>query len=272
MTIDTVELSVEDRKVLFLYEFRLSAFTYYYAGSSKNVIYQGKTWLAEDIKHGKIRSSTSPDSQNTSVDVSAESLIAQLYRVTPPSERVTLTILNYDPGEDDSAVEWKGVLSSHNFSESKLNFTVQSIRNSALMQGLRKKQSHQCPHHLYGPGCNLVRNDFLVNGNVAAIAGNQINVPDYAGFGDGYFAGERIGWTSALGLPVLRLITQSDNLGNLTILHSLSDLALGTPVSAAPACDKSLDTCLNRFADNTDNFGGFAYYREKNVLNGSTAF
>lgn len=272
MNIDTVELSTEDRQVLFLYQFKFSAFEYLYASASQDTLFQGKTWLAKDIKHGKIRSNANPDSQNTSIDIALDSQLAELYRLTPPSERATLTIYNYDPGEDDFAVEWKGILAGHKFSESSLNFTVQSLRNATLMQGLRKKQSYQCPHQLYGSGCTLLRNSFLVTGTVGLISGNLINVPEFAGFGDDYFAGEQLDWFNDLGLIVRRLVTQSDDAGNLVLLHSLHDLSLGTQVNAAPACDKTLDTCLNRFGDNTDNFGGFAFYREKNVLNGSTAF
>tara|TARA_R110002072_G_scaffold298960_2_gene473721 strand:+ start:11188 stop:12006 length:819 start_codon:yes stop_codon:yes gene_type:complete len=272
MTIDTVELSVEDRQVLFLYQIKFSAFEHLFAAGSGDVVFQGKTWLKSDIKHGRIRSSGNPDSQNTSLDIPLDSEVAKLYRITPPSERVSLSIYNYDPGEDDAAVEWKGILASHSFSESKLNFTVQSLRNATLMQGLRKKQSYQCPHQVYGIGCNLARSNYVVAGNVLTVVGNQINVPEFAGFGDGYFAGEQITWSSAQGLINRRLITESNNAGDLTILHTLSDLEIGTQVVAAPSCDKSLVTCRDRFNDNTDNFGGFAFYREKNVLNGSTAF
>jgi uncharacterized phage protein (TIGR02218 family) len=254
-----------------LYRFVEGASAFIYTVTSADVAaeYLGETYEPVSIGRDEVESKGEMARDNIKVSLSLENPVARKWFLSSLDFPLTLTI--FSQTKDETETEWKGRLASVSPKKSVLEFTFESVFTSMRRMGLRQRYQVNCPHALYGRGCNLNKDDFDTAATVTNVTNAVVTVPAAAGFADGYFSSGIF----------------EDNEGNLrfilshvgsqlTLIRPMNDLinyagANGYPIACRifPGCNRTVEICNSRF-DNLNNYGGFPFIPGKNPFGGSS--
>lgn len=194
--------------------------------------------------------------------------VAELFRVSPPSEVIDLTVRRVHRGDTASlATIWIGRVLSCEFTGASATLQCEPISVSLARTGLRRVFQAACPHVLYGAGCTLSRTDFDHATTVSALSGLDLTVASQnASYS---YAGGFVEWVNDSGVTERRFI-ESAALNSaspqklvLTLLQPFAGIAVSDAVTIYPGCDHTLTTCNSTFG-NALNYGGFPYFPSKN--------
>lgn len=191
--------------------------------------------------------------------------VVDLFRGTPPSETIWITVRRIHVGETDAPIYWKGTLNNVKRPEpAKATLIGKPIAASLKRTGLRLCWTRECPHFLYDVDCRVKKEEYAVEAEVIALAANVVYVVPVEEKPDGWFRGGFVEWqASAEGTLERRFVEQDVNVvetGDLTLqltIFGLVDyLAIGDTVTVYPGCDRLPTTCDGKF-NNISNYGGF---------------
>lgn len=246
----------------------------YDAGQGEE-IYQPST-----IGRNEVESKNELSRANLEVSLDIDNAMARRWMRQIIDDVVSLTVFGYEEG--DVSVIWKGRLVSVKPDISQIVLIFESIFTSLRRSGLRKKYQRACPHVLYGRGCFLNKDDWAVFSAMPAISadGTTVAVPQAAAFQDGYFSAGMLqapdgtfrfitghqGGTVKLIRPIDSL---NEAFANSGYGFNCGNYYGGISVNIYPGCDRSKETCKNKFA-NLLNYGGFAFIPLKNPFGGSS--
>lgn len=117
-----------------------------------------------------------------------------------------------------------------------------------------------CRWPLYGAGCTLSLGAFQVGGTVAAGTPQALLFQSNLTQTDGYFDEGLITFLSGANVNLSRTVRKYLNAGGAILLFQglPSPPAPGDTFAIAPGCDKTMQTCQNRFS-NLINFGGYPF-------------
>lgn len=241
-------------------------------------LYNSELYVCESIGRNQVESKNEMSRANIEVSFDIDSVIARRWLKSIIDEVVTLSIFSKD--ESSVSVVWKGRLSSVKPTISEIVLVFESVFTSLRRPGLRARYQRNCPHVLYGRGCNLNKDDFAVSGQVTQASENIVKMPIAATYPDGYFSAGMIEAPDGS----LRFITNHTG-DALTLIRSLDPLnkafaesGYGTAygqyyggVSARifPGCDRTKEVCKEKF-NNLANNGGFPFIPLKNPFGGSS--
>jgi len=140
-----------------------------------------------------------------------------------------------------------------------LTLTVESIMAAGLRTANRVRLSAGCIRLLGDRGCGVLIANYRVSGIISHISGFQVTVDvTFSGpsvpspIPDNFF---QFGYIDARG--EVRMVMASTGT-TLTLKFPLKRAEVGDPCTVYPGCDKTLDTCQNKF-NNKENFLGFPY-------------
>lgn len=208
--------------------------------------------------------------QNLTISFSIDNEVAKRWFVSSLDFPLTITVFSKE--NDEVEVEWKGRLASVAPKKSQIDFVFESVFTSMRRMGLRQRYQANCPHALYGKGCNLNKESFDVSGAVTFAENAVVTMPAAAAYADGYFSsgifedmdGNLRFIVSHVG-STLTLIRPMN-----TLLQYIADNGYGgLTCRIFPGCDRSTDVCHNRF-NNLLNHGGFPFMPRKNPFGGSS--
>jgi hypothetical protein len=266
MSYATKDKSIEDGEPYYLYEFNVPWATFTY----KSFIDHTDTnpnLIKSPCTHTEPKQSNELSKNSIDITVPLEGDFAALFMSWPPDYVITVTLKRGQFGEDDLLVYWKGRITSHSLNKHTLKLSCESIFTSMRMPGLRAKYQKNCRHSLYSRGCWLDKNDFKTQCERKSFAGETINLPEASAFPDDYFTG------GILEVPPHSYRSISDHGGaNISIIRQVeiplvTDYGYGYNYGAYyggfyifiyPGCDKTLQTCHDKF-NNTHNQGGFKF-------------
>lgn len=273
------EISTQDGRPIALYLFEWGDTQWRYTSSDRPVVRQelvknvmvSVTYVPIAISDGGMVQGVS--SQNDfQVTCPATVPLVRLYRGSPPSETVWLTVRRQHMGEDDAPIYWKGnVWNVRRPSPAKAVIIAKPITASLKRTGLRLCWTRECPHFIYDSGCKVNPEAFRTNGIVAAIngVGVVVSVPAGGMKDEGYFLGGVAAWeASDEGTIERRMIESQTNrddvsIGNevtsgfsITVFGLVDFLKIGDPISLYPGCSRVPEVCEGKF-NNIDNYGGF---------------
>jgi len=267
------EISTQDGRPVSLYFFKWGNTEWRYTSADRDItiseivagVPTDKTYTATPMKDNGMVQGTS--SQNELVVEGPANLpIVDLFRGTPPSETIWLTVRRKHMGENDTPIYWKGkVLNLRRPSLAKCSIVGKPIAASLKRTGLRLCWTKECPHFLYGPGCNLDPEDFVHVGETESTSATQILIkPDLDiddepipfPFDDQYFRGGYVQWEVNTDGTVERRFIENQTGGLLTIFGLITGLADDAEIRLYPGCDHLPATCDGKF-DNLPNYGGF---------------
>lgn len=270
MTYDAREKSIQSGEPIEVYDFARGDTHWRYTSAKASQLYQLLTWEAALIQRNQIEHTAEKGRSGLQITCARDFAIADLYRVQPPSDVITVTLHRFHAGETSGAVIWMGRILNCEWSGSRAVLNCEPVSTSLARPGLRRLYQRQCPHVLYGPACRLDKADFAITATLTAASGVTIAATEFDAHPDGYFAGGFIEYMNTDGNVERRFITGHTG-ATLTINFPLAALAEGSQVTAYPGCDHALSTCSGKFA-NTDNYGGFPYIPSKNPFGGSALY
>lgn len=249
---------------LFDYQGRKMAYT----DAENAIALAGVEYLPVPIERNSISTSGTMDKVTLSVSLPHDTAVAELFRVYPPSDVVTITVFqgHYDDPDAEFLAVWTGRVISCTREATTAKLTAEPVSTSMRRPGLRRRWQYGCPHALYGPECRASREANTVTATVAAVGRSVITLE--AGW-QGAFAKEGfvdglLEWVNA-GTAELRTIRQVDaGTDTMVIAGSLPGLTVGEIVALSRGCNHLLSGCES-FA-NEQNFGGQPWIPKKNPI------
>lgn len=274
MAIADNELSVQNAMPIELYEISYTGNFWYYTSSDTDVIMDGRTYRSMAITHPEIEPSVDVEKAGLEVTFPRDVPVAEVFRIQPPSEIVSFTLLvqNYlIPNE--YVVLWRGRIIDSNWDGPWVTFMVENVFSSLNRPGLRRRYSTTCPYALYGAQCGVPRDSFREISTIASVTGLTVEVFDAVGKEDNYYAGGYVTWVNTMnGNTEKRMVRESfgDN-GTLVLATIPVGIEAGIEISIYAGCDHLIATCHKKF-NNKDNCGATPYIPQKNPFGGTPLY
>ena len=270
------EQSVEDGLPIELYDISYSGKTWHYTTNIENVTYEGNEYIAVAIQRGETEDNSDATKSDMEIKIGRDSDLGSLFKTTPPSESITITIrqyhafLGYQLPDKQTITVWKGRVTNVSWQGDELVLTAESVFSSLLRVGVTRKFSRQCTHALYGATCRVNRLNYSLEVTPTSIVGTVLSVNH--GQNNGWFAGGYIKYRNEeTGATEYRQIIASTN--NTITLNAipLGIKANKTLVTLFAGCDKTHATCKAKF-NNIENYGGQPFIPIQNPFGGSTIY
>jgi hypothetical protein len=276
MSFSSFEVSVENSQPVELYRIELGTESFEYTTSEHSVTHATLTYLPEAIKRGKV--GDGPEERGTifEVEFPGDNDFVTRYVSVVPGQRALMTVRRLqrlDTPTPEAIVIFIGYVRSVSFVDQGHRAKVAAAPISAATSRPVPRFTYQglCNHVLYDSGCKVSSTNAtwkLSNGTVTTVDGNDVVVPEAAGFPDGWFTG---GFLEAQGGQDARMVL--NHVGDtLTILLPFPFSAVGQLVNVYAGCDHTIETCDTKFftPEDTDsnvlNFGGFAFVPHRNIF------
>lgn len=266
MSFNDGEISTQDGRPVALYLLEWGATVWAYTSADRNITRNEIIGGEEtEVEYQAIAVSDSGmvqggSSQNDfTLDCPSNIEIVDLFRGTPPSETIWLTVRRQQYGDTDAPIYWNGTVTNvKNIGSGSAQVIGKPLTASFKRTGLRLCWTRECPHFLYDHSCRVDPNAFKTEAEIIDITGSTINVDNVGGHGDGYFRGGYAEWERNEDGTIERRMIESQT-GTLITMFGLTDgMTLGDTVSLFPGCDRTPTTCKNKF-NNLPNYGGFDF-------------
>lgn len=268
MSYDARESSVHDGAPVELYEFHVGTTVLRYTSQARDVEVDSQTWLARPLKRGSIETSHEGARNLLQLDCARDFEVAELFRVSPPSDAIALIVRRVHRGDTEVAAIWVGKVTNCEWTSGvRATLECQSARSSLRRAGLRRMYQRSCPHVLYGPKCGVSQAAHSITTTVTAISGASVTV---AALLDRPYPGGWLEWTRPSGLVDRRFISKRTGL-QLQLSLSIFGLAVGQSVKVLPGCDHTTGMCEDTYA-NLDRHGGFPLIPKKNPFGQAPVF
>lgn len=261
-----------------LYRFVEGSNVWTLTSADADEIYNGETYVSTAIGRTEAESKNELSRANIEVSFDIDNQVARRWLKSIIDEVVTLAVFSKDGG--DVNIIWKGRLSAVKPNLSEIVLVFESVFTSLRRHGLRARYQRNCPHVLYGRGCKLDKEDFAVSGLVTLASANVVKMPVAATYPDGYFTAGMVEAPDGS----LRFITNHAG-DTLTLIRSLDPLNEafnsagygmsygvyygGVSARIFPGCDRTKETCKNKF-NNLPDYGGFPFIPLKNPFGGGS--
>lgn len=270
MTFDTIERSIQGGAPVELYEFARGAVVERYTSADANYTLGADTYTSATLQRSPIEVTAERARNAISVQCARNFPIADLFRVSPPTEVISLIIRRVHRGDSDVAVIWIGRVMNCNWDGALATLNCEPVSSSMRREGLRRKYQRQCPHVLYQQGeglCNVNRATHSTITTVTGISGTVLTV---AALGSKPWAGGWVEWTQPSGAIERRFITSFTGL-DLKLTQAFQGITISTSVVVSPGCDHTQVTCISVYA-NGPNYGGFPSIPKKNPFDGTPIY
>jgi len=266
------EISVQDGAPVELYTFAYGVNSYRYtsreASFTDTTVSPNLVYASASIERSAIESSDEKARNTLKLSVPRNFAVAELFRVAPPSDAISVTVRRVHRGDTTSfATIWKGRVLGCAFQGARAELQCEPVTVSLARTGLRRLYGKSCPYALYGQGCGLNKADFDTATTVSAIDGLTLTVASIGAFS---YAGGFVEWVDDDGNTQRRFI-ESHVLTALKLTQAFSGLSVSDAVTIYPGCDHTLATCATVFSNNF-NFGGFPFMPVKNPFRGDPVY
>jgi len=251
---------------LTLYRFSWQERVFAYTDAEQPITFAGTTYAPIPIQRGTIVASGTLDKSKMSINVPHDTEIADLFKVSPPSSVVAVTLFQGHEADGEFLAVWTGRVLSCGREKTQANLTCEPVSTSMRRPGLRRRYQYGCPHALYGDKCKANRAAFTVTTTPTGVSGATIA---FAGgwqgaFDKANFLGGLAEWETDEGVE-LRTIQRVDADANLILLNGkVGGLLPGTVIKLSLGCDHQMTGCAV-FA-NLPNYGGQPWIPTKNPL------
>ena len=253
------ENSIQDGQPLECYQFAYGGRVYLYTSSRFDVsvtikgeeLTRTEKYTADYIRRDNIKPSSQGDAASVAVTVDKDNAVAALFKGSPPSKKVLLTILRlHEPDHAAYDTIFSGEVTQAAFrdSECTLTVTAENWLNRKLPNFMRQ---FFCCNTVYDSKCRLNKADYVRSVYVDGVNGLTLTAGELDGTPDDYYAGGLIYYGDDV-----RMIAASAG-KTLTLRYPFPTTPMGT-VTVYPGCDQRFRTCALRFG-NTINFTGCPY-------------
>jgi uncharacterized phage protein (TIGR02218 family) len=244
-----------------LYRFTRGSIQYCYCAADRDTLYNNAVYAATPITDSGIKQSSEEVDDDVVITLPWTAAVTMLYDGTPPSDEVFLTISELQFGDTTAYLTWTGsIVSCRKKDNATAEITCQTIAQSFLRDGLTMTYSRSCPYFLYDPTtCQVNPEIFQVRGIITQISGQDIFAANVGTKPDGWFNGGYVEWQIGGTTDTYERRAIDTQAGTDCTLIGLPDgLAVGMLVNFYPGCDRTCQTCQNKF-DNLPNNGATPY-------------
>lgn len=273
MTFNAFEQSIAGGRPVRLYQFSRGVVQWRYTNADRDITHLTQVYrsLRGGISDEGISQGGEVSTQNIRIKAPGDLEVALMYRGIPPSDVVELVVFDGHYGDDEYRVAWVGEIQYVQWpAQDRCTITCSPESVAAHKQGLRLCWERQCPHSIYGRGCNVDRELFRVEGSIIATDGAAVEVSAASGYPDGWFNAGYIEWPIGSGLYERRAI-EDHSVTSLSIFGGTSGIPLGQAIAMFPGCDQTPETCHDKF-DNLDNNGGQGHLTDRSPYDGDPVF
>ena len=239
---------------------------YAYTDAEQEIVFGGITYQPVPIDRGSYTSSGTLDKSAIEVRIPRNLPLAELFRVYPPSQVVSLIIRQGHVNDPDNQflVCWTGRVLSCSREDNEAKFNCEPISTSIKRPGLRRPYQYGCPHVLYGSECRANKAAATTTITPASFSGAVLTLPVNwvtAARAQKYIGG-MVQWVSGAGDTVLRNILQVSGTNIFTLSGVIMGLAEGAPVNVILGCNHQAGVGPQPNGDchplhnNIHNFGG----------------
>lgn len=270
------EKSSEEGLPVEIYDISYSGKQWHFTTNMEDITYEGKTYRAVAIYRGETEETSDATKSNMEIKITRDSDIGNIFKVTPPSEPITITIrqyhafLGYQQPDKQTIVVWKGRVTNVSWQRDELVLTAESVFSSLLRIGAVRKFSRQCTHALYGNGCRVNKLNYSLEVLATSVVGTVLSVNH--GQNNGWFAGGYVKYKNEeTGAYEYRQIIESTATTVTLGAVPIGIIPNKTIVTLFAGCDHSHTTCINKF-NNIENYGGQPFIPIQNPFGGSTIY
>ncbi len=280
MSFNSSEVSTQDGRPAALYRLDWGNTSWFYTSADRaiprqeyiNGVLTDVTYEPRAMKDSGMVQGGSQQNDFT-VDGPSDLPIVRLFRGTPPSETIWLTVRRcHDADGTEAPIYWTGTVSNlKRPTDAKCQIIGQPLSASLKRTGLRLCWTRECPHFLYDAGCKVDPEDYRHDGVAVVLDGNTISVTLDEPMEPGWFRGGFIAWEANDDGTLERRFIENDEpvtippalpggdpveATKLTIFGLVDFLEVGGDVRVYPGCARVPTVCDGKF-DNIDNYGGF---------------
>lgn len=236
------------------------------------VTVNGIEYVVRQFDLGEIATTGSMDRSAVPLRTPRTNELFELFRIYPPSYRVTMTVMKSHYGDPDKGVVtiWSGRVLGMTVRGSECEFNCEPISTTMKRLGLRRNWQYGCPHALYQNGCNASKPAVAKVATVVSNADGKLTLS--AAWNGALDASKFIGGfvelpgTTTLSRTILRVE------GNvLTVSGTVAAAPAGTQVTVYPGCAHNMDDCQNVHG-NILNFGGQPWIPSDNPVGAKNNF
>lgn len=255
-----------------LYHFRFGTAPnayYAYTDAEVPVMHGGVTYLPIPISRSAVTASGTLDKSAMKIKLPINTQIAELFRVYPPSQVVTLIMRQGHIGdpEGDFLVHWTGRVLGSDREGSECELNCEPIAASMRRTGLRRHYQIGCPHVLYGKRCRANKELATIRRDALTVSGNTVDLA--LGWNGALSPAKYIGglleWDGPNGPEARTILRVIDNV-KLYLSGPTTNLLSGTEVRVVLGCNHQQTDC-NALHANIHNYGGQPYIPTKNPIN-----
>lgn len=271
MTFDAIETSMDLGEPILLFDFSTGFAHWRYTTADRPITVSAVEYDPLAIVAANIIQGQELRQKTIKVTVPRDCILVQQLQGYPPSTDLLLTIyaMHYSDPAAQTPVAWIGRVKSQNQKNSVVELSCEPGYTGIQTVGLRRRWQINCPHVLYGPGCELPSANFKVPATLTAVSQFTINSPQFILPAGLSFAGGYVEWDSGHGYLERRTINSAAATA-LTLAYGSPDLADGLAVTAFPGCDHTTATC--KAFKNILNYGGDPWIPLKNPMDGNPVY
>jgi hypothetical protein len=232
-----------------------------------------RTYEPVPIQRSNIESNGTLDKSALRLNTDIGTDLAELFRVYPPANVVSLTIFegHLDDPDEEFVVTWAGRLVAAGRKHSELALSGEPVSTSLRRPGLRATYGHGCRHVLYGPRCQANKAAATVSSTVASIDGATITLASgwEGAFDPAKFLRGMVEWQTVGGSTDRRMIIRVS--GDTLSLSGLpTGLSVSDPIDVVLGCNHKAyaeegGDC-QPLHDNIVNFGGCRWIPLQNPI------
>lgn len=288
MTFAAYETSIDDGGIIQLFRFvyggaagEVAAYTSH--TESKTVDHGGAvgvvTYEPIPIERGSVVSNGTLDKSALRIDLDIATELAELFRVYPPSNVVSLVIYHghIDDPDEEFVVVWSGRIVAARREGSQLSLSGEPISTQMRRPGLRRHYQYGCPLVLYGADlgigtCAANKAAATVSATVSSISGALITLNSgwQGSFAPGKFLRGTVEWTPPGRSTEYRTILNIS--GDVLSLSGIpSDLGAGDSIDVVLGCNHKAFSADGGDCEGLHNvltsFGGHPWIPTENVIN-----
>lgn len=232
------------------------------------------TYTPVPVQRDSITSNGTLDKSSLQISLDVGTDLAELFRVYPPSNVVTLTIYegHLEDGEEEFVVVWVGRIIAAGREGSGLTLSGEPVSTQLRRPGLRRNYQYGCPHVLYGPQCGASKPAATVTSTVASVAGSTVTLTSgwEGALPAAKFLRGVLEWVGAGGGTERRTIIRIA--GNILTLSGIpKDLVATDAVSVVLGCNHKAFASQGGDCEplhgNINAYGGQPWIPVRNVIN-----
>ena len=263
MAFDILDRSASSGRPEELYEFWSVDRFWRFTTGDRSTMLNGYEYIPERaVRRTALKQNKDGGDDSVTVNVPWDNPVAQLFKIVVPARTVWLRIYRRHRGDGDGSSyiqSWYGRVRGVAWKGAKAVMECDGLNSMFKRAGLRLNFDVKCPHMLFGPGCNLDKDQWRADGVILEIGPNFVRSPAFATKPDGWF---RLGYIE-FGRYYYTISSHSGD--RVTTFQGLEYDADDTPILVAgyAGCDRLINTCWDKF-DNGLNSEANAWFPNRN--------